>query len=216
MYCPHWFSLFAYRLGPAPLGCVPVATRDWLCCYVVCWVLLLLFFFFSSRRRHTRYWRDWSSDVCSSDLRPLAPATEAAFSAGHAHERRLCRWRERPRSHNHRSKLQESLHSVLQLQHRGATHPIDRIDRRRHWVERDASQDCSKPQPVGVSRWRSRAAIPDRIGVKPDQARSESGEHHGGNEWRGFELQRAGRGIEPPPVTWIADHFLLHLFQVHR
>src|SRR5258707_11959446 len=29
---------------------------------------LLLLFFFSSRRRHTRYWRDWSSDVCSSDL----------------------------------------------------------------------------------------------------------------------------------------------------
>src|SRR3712207_4069223 len=28
-----------------------------------------LCFFFSSRRRHTRYWRDWSSDVCSSDLR---------------------------------------------------------------------------------------------------------------------------------------------------
>src|SRR5438445_1045329 len=26
------------------------------------------FFFFSSRRRHTSYWRDWSSDVCSSDL----------------------------------------------------------------------------------------------------------------------------------------------------
>src|SRR5476651_2410148 len=25
-------------------------------------------FFFSSRGRHTRYWRDWSSDVCSSDL----------------------------------------------------------------------------------------------------------------------------------------------------
>src|SRR3712207_3506329 len=31
--------------------------------------MFLLFFFFSSRRRHTRYWRDWSSDVCSSDLR---------------------------------------------------------------------------------------------------------------------------------------------------
>src|SRR5438445_3601168 len=28
----------------------------------------VLCFFFSSRRRHTRYWRDWSSDVCSSDL----------------------------------------------------------------------------------------------------------------------------------------------------
>src|SRR6266566_9928208 len=27
-------------------------------------------FFFSSRRRHTRLQGDWSSDVCSSDLRP--------------------------------------------------------------------------------------------------------------------------------------------------
>src|SRR5216683_6031533 len=30
--------------------------------------MLYLFFFFSSRRRHTRSDRDWSSDVCSSDL----------------------------------------------------------------------------------------------------------------------------------------------------
>src|SRR5207245_6324185 len=30
--------------------------------------LVHLFFFFSSRRRHTRCYRDWSSDVCSSDL----------------------------------------------------------------------------------------------------------------------------------------------------
>src|SRR5699024_11808121 len=28
----------------------------------------IFFFFFSSRRRHTRSKRDWSSDVCSSDL----------------------------------------------------------------------------------------------------------------------------------------------------
>src|SRR5207302_4190806 len=31
-------------------------------------VLSLFFFFFSSRRRHTRFSRDWSSDVCSSDF----------------------------------------------------------------------------------------------------------------------------------------------------
>src|SRR5207245_5882670 len=31
------------------------------CCHII-------FFFFSSRRRHTRCYRDWSSDVCSSDL----------------------------------------------------------------------------------------------------------------------------------------------------
>src|SRR5207249_6769131 len=33
-----------------------------------CLVLLFACFFFSSRRRHTRSKRDWSSDVCSSDL----------------------------------------------------------------------------------------------------------------------------------------------------
>src|SRR2546422_11025639 len=31
-------------------------------------MLNIFFFFFSSRRRHTRCSRDWSSDVCSSDL----------------------------------------------------------------------------------------------------------------------------------------------------
>src|SRR5437660_2636571 len=30
--------------------------------------VVVVFFFFSSRRRHTRWPRDWSSDVCSSDL----------------------------------------------------------------------------------------------------------------------------------------------------
>src|SRR6266508_6584722 len=30
---------------------------------------MVFFFFFSSRRRHTRWPRDWSSDVCSSDLK---------------------------------------------------------------------------------------------------------------------------------------------------
>src|SRR6266498_2983038 len=40
------------------------------------------FFFFSSRRRHTRCGRDWSSDVCSSDLvRSLGDAS-ALFDAG--------------------------------------------------------------------------------------------------------------------------------------
>src|SRR2546426_3096134 len=34
--------------------------------------LFFFFFFFSSRRRHTRLQGDWSSDVCSSDLRRLA------------------------------------------------------------------------------------------------------------------------------------------------
>src|SRR2546422_9154384 len=44
------------------------------------------FFFFSSRRRHTRCSRDWSSDVCSSDLqewRMTAPTVNATYSASY-------------------------------------------------------------------------------------------------------------------------------------
>src|SRR3712207_8845289 len=40
------------------------------------------FFFFSSRRRHTRYWRDWSSDVCSSDLVVLLDEGDAVAAGG--------------------------------------------------------------------------------------------------------------------------------------
>src|SRR3712207_8272168 len=49
-------------------------------------MIVIFFFFFSSRRRHTRYWRDWSSDVCSSDLEgdggaPLAGGDGEAVAA---------------------------------------------------------------------------------------------------------------------------------------
>src|SRR5690606_40984784 len=42
--------------------------------------------FFSSRRRHTRFSRDWSSDVCSSDLliKNVKGADKAVFSV-HCH-----------------------------------------------------------------------------------------------------------------------------------
>src|SRR5437870_1061724 len=41
-------------------------------------------FFFSSRRRHTRWPRDWSSDVCSSDL-----SAESGSAAPDVHLRAL-------------------------------------------------------------------------------------------------------------------------------
>src|SRR5438093_7409098 len=37
--------------------------------YFVLFLFFFFFFFFSSRRRHTRLVSDWSSDVCSSDLK---------------------------------------------------------------------------------------------------------------------------------------------------
>src|SRR2546429_3441643 len=46
-------------------------------------VVVCFFFFFSSRRRHTRCSRDWSSDVCSSDLMtmPTSGGRLAIFSS---------------------------------------------------------------------------------------------------------------------------------------
>src|SRR5215475_15605111 len=63
-------------------------------------VFVFFFFFFSSRRRHTRVSRDWSSDVCSSDLvrrtlpEPMEPlrATDAqgvTVRAPRSEERRV-------------------------------------------------------------------------------------------------------------------------------
>src|SRR5438105_6657729 len=49
-------------------------------CYHLC------FFFFSSRRRHTRSTRDWSSDVCSSDLAVGLPRTGVCKPDGETHE----------------------------------------------------------------------------------------------------------------------------------
>src|SRR3989440_1958157 len=51
----------------------------------------VLFFFFSSRRRHTISDRDWSSDVCSSDL-VASPGTPAGLEL---------RWRHKDGSWRH-------------------------------------------------------------------------------------------------------------------
>src|SRR2546422_5055709 len=45
--------------------------------------LRLSFFFFSSRRRHTRCSRDWSSDVCSSDLKSSPKLFQAITTGKH-------------------------------------------------------------------------------------------------------------------------------------
>src|SRR5690606_40309694 len=52
-------------------------------------ISMCVFFFFSSRRRHTRFSRDWSSDVCSSDLTTdsdrVLPAEVAEGLVGFGH-----------------------------------------------------------------------------------------------------------------------------------
>src|SRR5690349_23656325 len=75
-----------------------------------------IFFFFSSRRRHTRSLRDWSSDVCSSDLvaevgRRLHEAGKAVVLYG------ACDEELRPpyRSEEHTSELQSRRDLVCRL-----------------------------------------------------------------------------------------------------
>src|SRR6266496_6016636 len=62
-------------------------------------------FFFSSRRRHTRSLRDWSSDVCSSDLRQTR-SRRNAFQAARCEDGQRCRCQrsdcERQRARRHR------------------------------------------------------------------------------------------------------------------
>src|SRR2546429_1998108 len=81
------------------------------------------FFFFSSRRRHTRCSRDWSSDVCSSDLRTpgidssssMPPSWVAIVSTAS----REITWNlsadALQRSEEHTSELQSRLHLVCRL-----------------------------------------------------------------------------------------------------
>src|SRR5437762_8845311 len=55
------------------MRCVLINRRSLLLAFRLLWKTQMYpSFFFSSRRRHTRYIGDWSSDVCSSDLRDLA------------------------------------------------------------------------------------------------------------------------------------------------
>src|SRR2546421_5741178 len=51
------------------------------------YIVIIFFFFFSSRRRHTRSDRDWSSDVCSSDLAPPHPCRGSSARRGSASAR---------------------------------------------------------------------------------------------------------------------------------
>src|SRR6266508_3705901 len=52
---------------------------------------LEFFFFCSSRRRHTRWPRDWSSDVCSSDLEPSEVADYVTEERNPGNVRRVAR-----------------------------------------------------------------------------------------------------------------------------
>src|SRR3989449_2954916 len=90
-------------------------------------IFYLFFFFFSSRRRHTRCSRDWSSDVCSSDLDPddWPRVTKAIISPDRARPRRHA---EEILRHRWDLVIVDEAHKVKS--HRGATYQfIEKIER---------------------------------------------------------------------------------------
>src|SRR2546430_12538187 len=81
-----------------------------------------MFFFFSSRRRHTRFDCDWSSDVCSSDLRVLAarrrrPRAAAGIIGGRLGQRPL----HSRRQHHHATAREKSVPVAVEESDRKST-----------------------------------------------------------------------------------------------
>src|SRR5690606_40482910 len=75
------------------------------------------FFFFSSRRRHTRFSRDWSSDVCSSDYH--AAARLRARAARQEDRRRVGHLAQALVAHREHAQLVDRAEAVLEC----AQHP---------------------------------------------------------------------------------------------
>src|SRR5258706_11816814 len=124
-----------------------------------CWTS---FFFFSSRRRHTRLVSDWSSDVCSSDLRPRRRDEHHV-----AVRRRLCNQidadvavRPRPALHHERraeglaeilgERAREEIHRPSRRARRDDAHRVARPGRLRARGERKS--DSGKKEWVGEHR----------------------------------------------------------------
>src|SRR5437868_8440424 len=90
---------------------------------------MIFFFFFSSRRRHTRSKRDWSSDVCSSDLFERDRGRRASGVNGRRRRirhrvqsriharcfRRVIKLQKKWRSEEHTSELQSRFDLVCRL-----------------------------------------------------------------------------------------------------
>src|SRR5215203_7545071 len=136
---------------------------------------MYFFFFFSSRRRHTRYWRDWSSDVCSSDLRwapDLGPT---------AHSRRgvvgCCDSRDRGDGNREARSLERATPPLLEGQQREAWRKVvqggsrtARNDRKRGFRERHTTLVCPGRPAAYQAR---RAAFTVAARPQPDVAGRE-------------------------------------------
>src|SRR5439155_6468377 len=141
---------------------------------------LSLFFFFSSRRRHTRWPRDWSSDVCSSDLScfPYLPAfstpvwlrvwTMGPGANPGAPEHKRANLAGQPRARQRHDRL----HLLLERESRGVEdHRVGGSLERRHRPGRIGAvpgrEELGLPAQLGGV---GRAAPPSRAAPRPPRA----------------------------------------------
>src|SRR5690606_41119662 len=74
-------------------------------------------FFFSSRRRHTRFSRDWSSDVCSSDLTMAPPSTGKAVKKSGKAQKAVRTTDKKKRKHKRKESFAIYIYKVLKQVH---------------------------------------------------------------------------------------------------
>src|SRR2546427_3111533 len=114
----------------------------------------VIFFFFSSRRRHTRFDCDWSSDVCSSDLKAAAsgertddrshtmPTSRDGLGGGSGHRRVLASGGPSTRSEEHTSELQSQSNIVCRLL----------LEKKERTAMRSSADGTAGASPLGKSR----------------------------------------------------------------
>src|SRR5687768_18515698 len=99
---------------------------------------MVIYFFFSSRRRHTRCSRDWSSDVCYSDLEP---------DGGH----RDARQQNRPPPESVAELAPDARAQKLRKRERGPEHERDGVARPELEIGRASCRERVEMSVVAVS-----------------------------------------------------------------
>src|SRR5207245_2917453 len=120
-------------------------------------------FFFSSRRRHTRCYRDWSSDVCSSDLGMARkrPCTDS-LPCAHAPPQRLIEPEYQTRPATHKSAVSSCPSTSV------AAPSFSFRDQLAHFKNRDHGQEADKQKQQRqeqAHRANKNGPVPPRGGV---------------------------------------------------
>src|SRR5690606_41162541 len=105
-------------------------------------------FFFSSRRRHTRFSRDWSSDVCSSDLGISADNRQCERPPGSGRLRLVPAQR-------------KPVEPALRLRRRSEERRVGKECRSRRWADTDKKTEAEDSLPDRSAEDRLRSAALD-------------------------------------------------------